>query len=310
VYERAAQLEESRYVERRRRLLLALSATGLFMVVEAAGGWLAGSLAILADAAHMLTDTAALAFAWLAAGVSTRGADDRRSYGYHRVQVLAGFINGLALVAIVAWIAFEAVHRFANPQPVAGGLMLGVAIAGLLVNLWVFRILHHGDDRDHGHDLNVRGAVLHVMGDLFGSAGAMVAALVILATGWTPIDPLLSLVVCVLVLVSAGRLLREAVHILLEGTPGHVDISRIKSTLQREVPEVENIHHVHVWSLTPEHPLLTLHADVSDQRQGDSALSKIKTILRDRFHISHSTIQIETGKCADHGDRPAGPSSQ
>jgi len=213
VYERAAQLEESRYVDRRRRLLLALSATGLFMVVEAAGGWLAGSLAILADAAHMLTDTAALAFAWLAAGVSTRGADDRRSYGYHRVQVLAGFINGLALVAIVAWIAVEAVHRFANPQPVAGGLMLGVAIAGLLVNLWVFRILHHGDDRDHGHDLNVRGAVLHVMGDLFGSAGAMVAALVILATGWTPIDPLLSLVVCVLVLVSAGRLLREAVHI-------------------------------------------------------------------------------------------------
>lgn len=124
------------------------------MVVEAVGGWLAGSLAILADAAHMLTDTAALTFAWMAANVSIRGADDRRTYGYHRVQVLAGFINGLVLVGIVAWIAVEAVHRFAEPQPVAGGLMLGVAAAGLIVNLWVFRILYSGD---HQHDLNIRG---------------------------------------------------------------------------------------------------------------------------------------------------------
>lgn len=306
--DRAAQPDDTRRSDRRRRLLLAFTATGLFMVVEALGGWLAGSLAILADAAHMLTDTAALAFAWMAAGLSTRGADERRSYGYHRVQVLAGFINGLALVAIVVWIAIEALHRFTNPQPVDGGLMLAVAAAGLLVNLWVFRILHQGD---HRHDLNIRGAVLHVMGDLFGSAGAMAAALVILTTGWTPIDPLLSVAVCVLVLVSAARLLREAAHILLEGTPGHVDISRIKHTLQHEVPEVDSIHHVHVWSLTPEHPLLTLHADVSDRRRGDSALMKIKSILRERFHISHSTIQIETGGCADHQgeDRPADSSA-
>lgn len=292
--------------DRRRRLSLALSATGLFMVVEAVGGWLAGSLAVMADAAHMLTDTAALAFAWVAAGVSGRGADERRSYGYQRVQVLAGFINGLALVAIVAWIAVEAVQRLTHPQPVAGWLMLGIAAAGLLVNLWVFRILHRGG---YDHDLNLRGAVLHVMGDLFGSVGAIIAALVILGTGWTPIDPVLSLAVCVLVLLSAGRLLREAVHILLEGTPGHVDISQIKSTLQREVPGVDSIHHVHVWSLTPELSLLTLHADVSDRRLGDSALVKIKSILRDRFHISHSTIQIESEGCADHRDedRPAHP---
>lgn len=289
------------HTDRRRRLLLALTATGLFTVVEAVGGWLAGSLAILADAAHMLTDTGALAFAWVAAKVSMRGADDRRSYGYHRVQVLAGFINGLVLVGIVAWIAVEAVDRLVEPQPVAGGLMLAVAAAGLLVNLWVFRILHQGD---HRHDLNVRGALLHVLGDLFGSVGAIAAALVILATGWTPIDPLLSMAVCILVLVSAGRLLREAVHILLEGTPGHVDITRIKDTLQEKVPEVDSIHHVHAWSLTPEHPLLTLHADISDRRDNDTALRKIKAILREQFHIHHSTIQIETEGCVDDdGDR-------
>lgn len=287
------------YADRRRRLWLALTATGLFAIIEATGGWLAGSLALLADAAHMLTDTAALGLAWVAAGVSIRAADERRSYGYQRIQVLAGFVNGLVLVAIVAWIAVEALRRFTEPQAVEGGLMLGVAFAGLLVNLWVFRILHQGD---HQHDLNVRGALLHVLGDLFGSVGAIIAAIVILATGWTPIDPVLSLAVCVLVLVSAARLIREAVHILLEGTPGHVDIAALRNTLKAEIPGVEDIHHIHVWALTPEHPLLTLHADISDRRNSDEILRSIKDILRERFSVTHSTIQIETEGCADHGD--------
>lgn len=291
------------YADRRRRLWLALTATGLFAVIEAVGGWLAGSLALLADAAHMLTDTAALGLAWVAAGMSIRVADERRSYGYQRVQVLAGFVNGLVLVGIVAWIAVEALRRFTEPQPVEGGLMLGVALAGLLVNLWVFRILHQGEYR---HDLNVRGALLHVLGDLFGSVGAIVAAIVILVTGWTPIDPVLSLAVCILVLVSAARLIREAVHILLEGTPGHVDIAELRNTLKSEIPEVEDIHHIHVWALTPEHPLLTLHADISDRRRSDAILRRIKDILRDRFSITHSTIQIETEGCADHGDDAGG----
>lgn len=285
------------YADRRRRLLLALCATGSFTVVEAVGGWLAGSLAVLADAAHMLTDTVALAFAWLAANVSMRSADERRSYGYHRMQVLAGFVNGLLLLGIVAWIGLEAMQRLAEPQPVLGGLMLGVAGAGLLVNIGVLRVLGHGD---HQHDLNMRGAALHVLGDLFGSVGAIAAAIVILVTGWTPVDPILSMAVCVLVLFSAGRLVRESVHILMEGTPGHVDIEQIKNTLKTDVPEVDNVHHVHVWSLTPEHPLLTLHADISDQRDSDTALVKIKTVLREKFHITHSTIQIETSGCADH----------
>lgn len=287
------------YADRRRRLLLALVATGSFTVIEAFGGWLAGSLALLADAAHMLTDTAALGFAWVAAGVATRTADERRSYGYQRIQVLAGLINGLVLVAIVAWIAVEAFYRFAAPQPVAGALMLGVAAAGLLVNLWVFRVLYQGE---HRHDLNMRGAVLHVIGDLFGSVAAIAAAVVILATGWTPIDPILSLAVCVLVLVSAGRLIREAVHILMEGTPGHVDTDEIRSILQEEVPGIDSIHHMHVWALTPEHPLLTLHADISDRRDSDATLRRIKGVLRSRFHINHSTIQIETEGCADQQD--------
>ncbi len=287
------------HADRRRRLLLAVVATGSFTIVEAVGGWLAGSLALLADAAHMLTDSAALGFAWVAAGVATRTADERRSYGYQRIQVLAGLINGLVLVAIVAWIAVEAFHRFAAPQPVAGALMLGVAAAGLLVNLWVFRILHQ---EQHRHDLNIRGAVLHVIGDLFGSVAAIAAAIVILATGWTPIDPILSLAVCVLVLVSAGRLIREAVHILMEGTPGHVDMDEIRNALQEEVPAIDSIHHMHVWALTPEHPLLTLHADISDRCDSDATLRRIKDILRSRFHINHSTIQIETEGCADHED--------
>lgn len=300
--------EDQTYTDRRRRLLTALTLTGVFTVVEAVGGWVAGSLAILADAAHMLTDTAALGFAWVAAAVAVREADERRSYGYHRVQVLAGFINGLVLVGIVAWIAVEAVQRFAEPQPVAGGLMLGIAAAGLLVNLWVFRILHQG--HDHHRDLNVRGAVLHVLGDLFGSVGAIAAAIVILWTGWTPIDPILSLAVCVLVLVSAGRLLREAVHILLEGAPGHVDIAEIKRALREGVPEVDSVHHVHVWSLTPEHPLLTLHADISDRRDSDNALRGIKEILKQRFDITHSTIQIETEGCVDHEAEDQHPSER
>ena len=188
-----------------RRVLAALCLTGVFMLVEAAGGLLSGSLALLADAGHMLTDTAALALAWVAFRTSRRPADPRRSYGYHRLQVIAAFVNGAALAAIVAWIAFEAIGRLLEPRPIDGPLMLAVAAVGLLVNISAFLILH-GADRDN---LNVRGAILHVVGDLLGSVATLAAAGVILATGWTPIDPMLSLLVAVLILRSAWALVRD-----------------------------------------------------------------------------------------------------
>ncbi|NIR28983.1 MAG: cation diffusion facilitator family transporter [Gammaproteobacteria bacterium] len=272
--------------------------TAAFMVVEAAGGLLAGSLALLADAGHMLTDTAALSFAWIALRLSRRPADRKRSYGYHRFQVLAAFVNGMVLLGIVIWIGFEAVHRLQAPVEVLGGLMLAVACGGLAVNLVVLRILRSGERPS----LNVRGAALHVFGDLLGSVAAITAAGVILATGWTPIDPLLSLVVALLILRSAWHLVRQSGHILLEGTPGDLDLAQLRSELIDSVAEVDDVHHMHAWSLTDERPLVTLHAHIVDGADQQSALRRIKRLLRDRFGISHATVQIERGRCADdHG---------
>lgn len=281
-----------------RRLFWAMLLTGVFMVVEAAGGLLAGSLALLADAGHMLTDTAALALAWGAFRVSRRPADRKRSYGYDRFQVLAAFVNGLVLVGVVVWIGVEAVQRLRAPVEIAGGLMFAIACAGLAANLVVLRILHPG----RGANLNVRGAALHVLADLLGSAAAIVAAAVVLASGWTPIDPLLSLVVAALILRSAWHLVRQSGHILLEGAPGYLDMGRLRSELVSSVPEVDDVHHVHAWSLTDERPLVTLHAHVVDGADQQRALRHIKTFLRERFGVWHATVQIEHGDCADDHD--------
>ncbi len=282
------------------RVFRAMLLTGGFMLAEVAGGLLSGSLALLADAAHMLTDTAALGLAWLAFRMTRKPADALRTYGYQRFQVLAAFVNGAALIAIVGWIGFEAVQRMLVPMPVLAGPMLGVATAGLLVNVAAFRLLHGGDREN----LNIRGAALHVLGDMLGSGAAIVAALVILATGWTPIDPLLSLVVAALVLRSAWFLLRRSGHILLEGAPEHIDVGRLKAELRQAVPAVDDVHHVHAWSLTEERPLVTLHADVREGTDHHAVLRQIKEILRERFDVRHSTVQIEPSGCADE-DRPA-----
>lgn len=280
-----------------RRVLLALLLTGTFMVVEAVGGLIAGSLALIADAGHMLTDTAALGLAWIAFRIASRPADPRRSYGYHRVQVLAAFANGGALLIIVIWIAVEAVRRLFDPVEVLGGTMLAIAIVGLLVNgiaLWLLR----GGDREN---LNIRAATLHIMGDLLGSVGAIAAAGVILATGWSAVDPILSLLVSLLILASAWRLVRQSGHILMEGTPSDVDGLHLRELIPASVPEVIDVHHVHVWSLTPDRPVVTLHARIHRAADQDAVLARIKQLLLDRFGIDHSTIQIEHGGCADEG---------
>ncbi len=276
-------------------MLWAFVLTAGFMGAEVAGGLISGSLALLADAAHMLTDAAALALAWLAFRIARRPADPRRSYGYDRGQVLAAFTNGAVLVAIVLWIFVEAVQRLMTPVPVEGGLMLGVATLGLVVNLAAFFILHGGDRRN----LNLRGAAAHVLGDLLGSAAAILGALVILWTGWMPIDPILSILVGLLVLRSAWLVVRESVHILLEGTPAGIEPTELRAALLEDIPALVDVHHIHAWSLTPERPLLTLHARVGETADAQATLERIKQVLAQRYGIDHSTIQIERGDCGD-----------
>jgi len=276
-------------------VLWVLVLTAGFMLIEAVGGWLAGSLALMADAGHMFADTAALALALAAFSVARRPHDDKRTYGYHRFQILAAFVNGLVLFVIAAWIVVEAVGRFRAPAPVLAGPMLGVATAGLVVNVLAFLVLQAGDRGN----LNLSAALLHVAGDLLGSVAAIVAALVILATGWTPIDPILSVFVSLLILRGAWELTRRAGHVLMEGVPEGFDHAALKSDLRAAVPGVLDVHHVHAWMLTSERPMVTLHVQLTPAADHAAALAAIKARLKERFGIAHSTVQIESAECID-----------
>jgi cobalt-zinc-cadmium efflux system protein len=280
-----------------KRLRIALVLTGTFMLVEVVGGVISGSLALLADAGHMLTDTMSLALASLAFSVSSRPADARRSYGYHRFQILAAFVNGLSLLAIVGWILIEAVRRFIEPTEIMGTTMLLVASAGLVINIASFLVLHGGDREN----LNMRGAALHVAGDLLGSVAAIIAAIVIIQTGWTPIDPILSVAVAMLILRSAWLLVKRSGHILLEGAPEWLDVNAMQDRLTQALPQIQSIHHVHVWGLTPQRLMLTMHVELDDDAVNSTpVVREIKKILHDDFGIHHSTIEVETDECADH----------
>ena len=236
-----------------------------------------------------------LLFAFLAFRLSARPADKARTYGYHRFPVLAAFTNGIALVFIVVWIFVEAVDRLFDPTEVLAGPMLAVAALGLAVNVAAFAVLH-GADRTN---LNVRGALLHVVGDMLASVAALGAALVIMTTGWMPIDPILSILVGLLILRSAWFLVRDAAHVLLEGVPEKLDVHGIGPDLVSHVACVEDVHHVHAWSLSQERSLLTLHARVTERTNPDSAVAAIQTRLADRFDIRHVTVQIELEGCSD-----------
>ncbi|MGB8273649.1 MAG: molybdate ABC transporter substrate-binding protein [Alphaproteobacteria bacterium] len=289
-----------------RRLLFALVLVLVFMVVEAVGGWLAGSLALLADAGHMLTDAVALALAYAAIWLGRRPPDPRRSYGYRRLEVLAAWTNGVLLTAIALWIMVEAALRLLNPRPVQAALMLAIALVGLAVNVLTLWLLQPGR---HEH-ITIRSALLHVVGDLLGSVAAAAAAVVILASGWLPIDPLLSLAISLLILRSAWTLVKDATHILLEGTPENLDTQTLRTELARAVPAVRDIHHVHAWSLTTGSPLVTLHASLSDGADRDAALRAIKRVLAREFRVDHSVIQLEGGECPDAPHAaPARPSA-
>jgi cobalt-zinc-cadmium efflux system protein len=280
-----------------RRIMIALVLTGTFMVVEVIGGVLSQSLALLADAGHMLTDTMALALAAVAFQVSKRPPDARLTYGYQRFQILAAFVNGLSLLVIVGWILFEAFSRFMSPRDVLGETMLVVATAGLVVNIIAFTVLHGGDQEN----LNIRGAALHVAGDLLGSVAAIVAAVVIIYTGWMPIDPILSVAVAILILKSAWLLVKRSTHVLLEGAPEWLDIGVMQDNLSARIPAVESIHHVHVWGMTPQDLMLTMHVRLSGEPANPTdIIRQVKAVLQREYGIGHSTIEIETDACADH----------
>ena len=276
--------------------MLALVLTGSFMIVEVIGGILSGSLALLADAGHMLTDTMALALAAMAFRVSQRPPDAKLTFGYQRFQVLAAFVNGLSLLAIVGWILFEAAKRFVTPRDVLGDTMLVVAVAGLVINLISFAVLHSGDKEN----LNIRGAALHVAGDLLGSVAAIVAAIVIINTGWTTIDPILSVAVAGLILKSAWALVRRSAHILLEGAPEWFDRDDMQRRLVDGVPGVGEIHHVHIWGLTPQQLMATMHMSLTaDAGPQAEVLRDAKLLLKEEYGIGHVTIEIDVDGCSD-----------
>lgn len=281
-------------------MLIALVLTFSFMLVEVVGGIWSGSLALLADAGHMLADVGALGLAWVAFGLAARPTDSRRTYGYERFEVLAAFVNGLVLAALAVWIVIEGIGRLNSPRDILSTPMLAVAVCGLLVNTVAFRVLHGGEREN----LNMRAALYHVAGDILGSVAAIIAAVVIMTTGWVAIDPLLSFLVAGLVLWGAVTLVRRSAHILLEGAPPQFDPDDIRNHLLAALPELSDVHHVHVWGLTETRPLVTLHAVIDSNRPaggGDPVvvLDRIKAELRDHFAITHVTVQVETGPCPD-----------
>ncbi len=274
----------------RRPLGIALAITTAFLITEAIGGFLTGSLALLADAGHMATDVAALALALFAGWLARRPATPERSFGYHRAEVLAALLNAATLVAISIYIFWEAFQRIGDPPEVDSTPMLAVACAGLVANAVSAWILSRGGG--HQHDLNTRGAFLHVVGDMLGSVGAIVAALVMLATGWYLADPLLSAGIGLLILWSSWRLLRESVDVLLEATPVHVDPAEVRRAMT-SVNGVRGVHDLHVWTVTSGFVAMSSHVEVSGRRPWQAVLSDLSELLHERFGIAHVTLQPE-----------------
>ncbi len=286
-------------MDNRRRILVAAVLTCGYMAAEAVGGFLTGSLALLADAGHMLTDSVALVLAYVAYRMGDKPGTSRMTYGFDRLKILIAYTNGLTVLAIALWIVIEAVGRLMTPAAVLGGAMFVVAAIGLVVNVVVFFVLHGGDRES----LNLRGAILHVLGDLLGSVAAIAAALIILATGWYPADPILSMLVAVLLVTSAWRLMREAGLILLEGAPQHVDRNAVARDLEKNAEGVADVHHMHVWTLDGKQLLATLHARLTGNADAERSIAAIKNRLSEKHGIHHATVEVETGQaCPDESN--------
>lgn len=285
----------------KKALLISFILIAAFMIAEVVGGLLTHSLALLSDAGHMLSDAISLGLSLFAFKFGEKIADQSRTYGYKRFEILAALFNGVLLIVISLYILWEAYQRFFNPPDVASTGMLSIAILGLVVNVAVAWILMKGDTSEN---LNLRSAFLHVLGDLLGSVGAVAAALLIMFFGWNFADPIASILVSLLILVSGYRVARDAVHVLMEGKPGNLDIEEIKNKLMG-VYAVKNVHDLHVWSITSDFPSLSCHLEVAPECDRDKVLHQASDCLHSEFEIKHTTIQIEGEKSTirDHEDR-------
>jgi cobalt-zinc-cadmium efflux system protein len=262
--------------------------TFIYLMVEVGGGLISGSLALLADGFHMFADAMGIGLSLFAAWLSHRPAPQQRTFGYQRVEILAAFFNALLLLGMGAFILYESFERFQNPEPIQANLMLWVATGGLVVNILAAKLLH----QDHHHNLNMKGAYLHVLGDLLGSVGAMVAGGCILFFGWHWIDPFISCLISGLILFSAIGLLKESINILLEGCPSHIDIEDIRHEILK-FPGIENIHNLHVWNINMQRAVLTAHLEVTPEAFSGTTLTLVQEALKEKYGLSHVTLQLE-----------------
>jgi len=281
----------------RRRLLVVLLLNLIYLVAEVIGGVLTNSLALLSDAGHMLTDVAALALALVALWFAARPPDPRRSYGYYRVEILAALFNGMTLLAITVFITVEAITRLLHPPAVHGLGLLIIAAGGLVVNLLGAYLLQHG----HAHSLNIRAAFYHLLADALGSLGAVLAGVFVIAFGWTIADPIMAIGIAILIVVSSVGLVGEAVDVLLEAVPKHVDVEQVRAVLLG-LPGVLGVHDLHVWTLTTGMYALSCHVVVNCEDFACVKLETIRNLLHDQFDIPHMTVQLETEELAEEED--------
>ncbi len=285
-----ARMRPEQRAKERRSLLLTFILVSVIMVVEWVGGWLTGSLALRADAGHMLTDSVAIMLALLALSFAARPADHRRTFGFYRMEILAALANGVTLVLLAAWIIVEAVGRFRHPAPIDAGPMMAIAAIGLVANAIGLFVLHSKDG-----SINLRGAYLHVLGDTLSSVGVIVAAAVILITGWTAVDPILSIGISLVIVWSGLRLVREAVDVLLEAVPAHLDLAEVMHTME-QTDGVSRIHDLHIWTISSGMHSLSAHVVVEscDMGRNGEILHGLRQVLASRFELDHVTLQIET----------------
>lgn len=272
----------------RKALLIAALLTGGFMVAEAVGGVITGSLALLADAGHMLSDSFSLFLALFAVSIAARPATAKRTFGYKRAEILAALVNGVLLVLVSLWVVYEAIGRLDDPVEVMGGGMMAIAVLGLIINVVAFLVLWKGG----GESLNVRAALRHVLGDLLGSVGVIIAAGVILVTGWEPIDPIVSILISILIVASAWSVLKESVDVLLEAAPKGIDTQEVGMAMAG-VAGVEQIHDLHIWQITSGFPSLSAHVLVGADLDCHRVRLELDSLLKEQFEIEHSTLQLE-----------------
>jgi len=282
----------------RKRLTLAILLTFLVLVAEAVGGILANSLALLSDAAHMFGDVFALSLSWFALKISHRPSTTTKTYGLHRMEIFASFINGVLLFLLAGWILYEAVERFQNPSAVNSQTVIIIAVIGLTTNLGVLYFFK--DPAMHSHDLNMKSAFYHVLADMLASIGVIVGAITMMFTGWYIVDPILSVAIAILLIWGAETLLADSAHILLEGVPKGISIVEVEKELTA-IPAIREIHELHIWSICSNIYALSAHALVNDQKvnQVESVLTEMQELLKNKFNITHSTFQFEARPCQE-----------